>query len=193
ALRHGARPHRDARSRRKTSGARPRHARAIPEMGQSLRRDPARKDPGADGSAGRDGVLGRREAEVARQRGMADGKPSCCARRPAGEPAVAPAAIGITPSRTPIVRRWSPLIGGSFRMGSNDQRFPDDGEGPVREVSLSFFAIACYAVSNLQFAEFVRQTGYTTDAERYGWSFVFEGLLSDEAKREPLNRAAETP
>jgi len=124
---------------------------------------------------------------------MADGKPSCCARRPAGEPAVAPAAIGITPSRTPIVRRWSPLIGGSFRMGSNDQRFPDDGEGPVREVSLSFFAIACYAVSNLQFAEFVRQTGYTTDAERYGWSFVFEGLLSDEAKREPLNRAAETP
>jgi sulfatase modifying factor 1 len=107
---------------------------------------------------------------------MADGKPSCCARPPADEPAAASAATDITPSQTPIARRWSPLIGGSFRMGSNDARFPDDGERPVREVSLSLFAIACYAVSNLQFAEFVRQTGYTTDAERCGWSFVFEGL-----------------
>ena len=42
------------------------------------------------------------------------------------------------------------------------------------------FAIACYTVSNLQFGEFVRATGYTTDAERYGWSFVFEGLLPDD-------------
>jgi formylglycine-generating enzyme len=124
---------------------------------------------------------------------MADGKPSCCAKRRAGEPTAAASATDITPSPTPIARRWSPLIGGSFRMGSNDQRFPDDGEGPVREVSLSFFAIACYAVSNLQFAEFVRQTGYTTDAERYGWSFVFEGLLPDEARRQSLKRAAETP
>src|SRR5689334_20578753 len=124
---------------------------------------------------------------------MADGKPSCCAKRTAGEPAAAIAAMDITPSPTPIARRWSPLIGGSFRMGSNDRRFPDDGEGPVRNVSLSFFAIACYAVSNLQFAEFVRQTGYTTDAERYGWSFVFEGLLPDEARCAAKNRAAETP
>ena len=38
------------------------------------------------------------------------------------------------------------------------------------------FAIACHAVSNLQFGDFVRATGYTTEAERYGWSFVFRGL-----------------
>jgi sulfatase modifying factor 1 len=124
---------------------------------------------------------------------MADGKPSCCAKRPAGEPAAASAAADITPSQTPVARRWSPLIGGSFRMGSDDRRFPDDGEGPVRNVSLSFFAIACHTVSNLQFAEFIRRTGYTTDAERYGWSFVFEGLLPNEARRQSLNRAAETP
>src|SRR5215470_10379840 len=124
---------------------------------------------------------------------MAGGDARCCAKREAGEPAAAPSATAITPSKTPIARRWSPLIGGSFLMGSDEMRFPDDGEGPVRKVTVTAFAIACYAVSNLQFAEFVRQTGYMTDAERYGWSFVFEGLLPNEAKLAAKNRAAETP
>ena len=77
-------------------------------------------------------------------------------------------------------------------MGSHDRRFPDDGEGPVRKVTLAPFAIACHAVSNLQFGEFVRATGYTTDAERHGWSFVFAGLLSDEARQAIASRAAAT-
>jgi formylglycine-generating enzyme required for sulfatase activity len=35
------------------------------------------------------------------------------------------------------------------------------------------------AVTNARFAEFVEATGYVTDAERYGWSFVFnEGPLT---------------
>lgn len=46
-------------------------------------------------------------------------------------------------------------------MGSEDRRSPDDGEGPVRQVIVSEFAIACFAVSNLQFGDFVRATGYT--------------------------------
>jgi len=78
-------------------------------------------------------------------------------------------------------------------MGSHDRRFPDDGEGPVRKVTLAPFAIACHAVSNLQFGEFVRATGYTTDAERHGWSFVFAGLLSDEARQAITSRPAATP
>ena len=78
-------------------------------------------------------------------------------------------------------------------MGSNDRRFPDDGEGPMRRVTVAPFAIACHAVSNLQFGEFVRRTGYTSDAERSGWSFVFDGLLPDTAKGTSANRAAETP
>jgi formylglycine-generating enzyme len=126
---------------------------------------------------------------------MTDGSPRCCVGRRAGDPAITSAAspAAIIPCATPISRRWSPLIGGSFLMGSHDKRFPDDGEGPVREVTVTAFAIACHAVSNLQFADFVRQTGYTTDAERYGWSFVFEGLLSEEATRAAASRAAETP
>ena len=78
-------------------------------------------------------------------------------------------------------------------MGSNDRRFPDDGEGPLRRVTLSEFAIACHAVSNLQFGDFVRATRYTTDAERYGWSFVFTRSLPDDLKREIGSRVADTP
>jgi formylglycine-generating enzyme len=66
-------------------------------------------------------------------------------------------------------------------MGTDDpDGFPGDGEGPVREVELSAFGIETVAVSNQRFAEFVDETGYVTDAERYGWSFVFGGLLPDE-------------
>ena len=35
-------------------------------------------------------------------------------------------------------------------------------------------------VTNAQFAGFVDATGYRTEAEVYGWSFVFAGLLPDD-------------
>src|SRR5687768_1171474 len=73
------------------------------------------------------------------------------------------------------------LEGGSFLMGTDDpDGFPDYGEGPVREVELSAFGIETVAVSNQRFREFIDDTGHVTDAERYGWSFVFGGLLPDE-------------
>ncbi|TVQ23224.1 MAG: formylglycine-generating enzyme family protein [Spirochaetaceae bacterium] len=66
------------------------------------------------------------------------------------------------------------LPGGTFLMGTDDQEgFADDGEGPIREVTVSPFEIDRYAVTNTQFAHFVDATGYQTEAERYGWSFVF--------------------
>jgi formylglycine-generating enzyme required for sulfatase activity len=70
------------------------------------------------------------------------------------------------------------LPGGDFLMGSADPRgYPADGEGPVRTVTVKPFWIDPYVVSNERFAHFVRATGYATEAERYGWSFVFVGLL----------------
>ncbi len=56
-------------------------------------------------------------------------------------------------------------------MGSSDDdTFPDDGEGPVREVDVEPFAIDAHCVSNERFATFVEATEYVTDAERFGWS-----------------------
>jgi sulfatase modifying factor 1 len=59
-------------------------------------------------------------------------------------------------------------------MGTdNPEGFPLDGEGPVRSVTLNPFSIDIYPVTNEAFDLFVRETGYRTEAERFGWSFVF--------------------
>jgi len=63
------------------------------------------------------------------------------------------------------------LVGGSFLMGSSDPLAREaDGEGPVREVVLSAFAMDHVAVSNDDFASFIEATGHRTDAELIGWS-----------------------
>jgi sulfatase modifying factor 1 len=73
------------------------------------------------------------------------------------------------------------LPGGEFHMGSVDRfAYPDDGEGPLRRIRLDPFWIDACAVSNAEFARFVDATAYVTEAERFGWSFVFAGLLPDD-------------
>ena len=70
------------------------------------------------------------------------------------------------------------LDGGPFLMGSDYKKgFPADGEGPVREVAVDPFWIDTTAVTNAQFAQFVADTGYKTEAETFGWSFVFHLFL----------------
>ena len=87
-----------------------------------------------------------------------------------------------------------PLPGGNFLMGTDDKEgFPYDGEGPVRGITLDPFYIDVTTVTNHKFSEFIDATGYTTEAERYGWSFVFYGLLSDEDKKADYQVAAPTP
>jgi sulfatase modifying factor 1 len=56
---------------------------------------------------------------------------------------------------------WIPP--GTFRMGS-DAHYPE--EAPAHEVSIEGFFIDRAQVTNRQFAEFVRDTGYVTVAER---------------------------
>jgi len=84
------------------------------------------------------------------------------------------------------------LDGGTFRMGSDDRwAYPEDGEAPVREVEVSPFAIAAQTVTNAEFARFIAETRFVTDAERYGWSFVFGGLLPDDFP--PTQAVAQAP
>jgi sulfatase modifying factor 1 len=56
--------------------------------------------------------------------------------------------------------------------------FPADGEGPAHPVTLAPFAIDATCVTNEAFNAFVHATGYKTDSEKFGWSFVFQGLLT---------------
>ncbi len=76
-------------------------------------------------------------------------------------------------------------VGGRFLMGTETVHgFPADGEGPVREVLLNPFYIDTYPVTFGRFAEFVRASGYKTEAERFGWSFVFRNQVPRERYRE---------
>ncbi|WP_449355759.1 formylglycine-generating enzyme family protein [Virgibacillus natechei] len=73
------------------------------------------------------------------------------------------------------------LSGGEFLMGTEEQEgFPADNEGPIRKVKVNPFFIDRYTVSNREFNQFVKETNYQTEAEKFGWSFVFYKFLSPE-------------
>ncbi len=73
------------------------------------------------------------------------------------------------------------LDGGRFLMGNpRGDGYPQDGEEPVHEVALSPFAIGSTPVTNAEFAAFVEDTGYQTEAEKTGWSFVFTMFLPED-------------
>ena len=66
---------------------------------------------------------------------------------------------------------------GRFWMGSSEgDHGCDASEFPRHEVVLDEpFAVGKYEVSVAQFRAFVQATGYRTDAERLGWSWVYQG------------------
>lgn len=99
----------------------------------------------------------------------------CCAgSRPSASAADAAATIAAHEDRERMLSRMIALDGGSFLMGSEQPgALLRDGEGPVREVRLRPFRIDRHPVTNALFAEFAAATGYRTEAERFGWSFVF--------------------
>jgi len=112
---------------------------------------------------------------------------SCCAGAPSNLELSRPGA-----QPKPQVSNGSPsefdvefitISAGSFAMGSEDfDANPLDNEGPIREVWVDEFLIAATPVTNSQFAQFVGSTGYITEAEQIGWSFVFHLLLAEDAE-----------
>ena len=89
---------------------------------------------------------------------------------------------------------WCDIPGGRFLMGATPgEGYPEDGEGPQREVTVAPFRLSRTPVTNAAFARFVAETGYRTQAEVEGWSFVFQGLLSPQAKRKARDVPADTP
>lgn len=96
-----------------------------------------------------------------------------------GERLLGPATDGSTDRKVK-------LPGGEFRMGIDDVGFPEDGEGPIRTADRNPFY--GYAVTNAVFLQFVRDTGYMTEAEEFGWSFVFGISSRVRTKTRPRRR-----
>lgn len=64
-------------------------------------------------------------------------------------------------------------------IGTNTPRIPNDGESPLRKSKIATFRMAPTAVTNAQFKAFVDATDYVTEAEKFGWSFVFWAQVPD--------------
>lgn len=95
-----------------------------------------------------------------------------------------PAARALPPpdraARSAVRRRLIRLPGGAFDMGSEDADVnPGDGEGPIRRIEVAPFLVGPTTVTNDDFEKFVASTGYRTQAEEFGWSFVFHLLVPD--------------
>jgi formylglycine-generating enzyme required for sulfatase activity len=64
---------------------------------------------------------------------------------------------------------------GTFLMGSvNNDPYAFAHEKPQHEVFLNAFWMDVYEVSNKMFSKFVLDTGYQTDAERQGYSYMYD-------------------
>ena len=121
----------------------------------------------------------------------------CCAaaRMPSSAPTLSATSVP-QPARAAngSVEGMALVPGGEFLMGTEDPGgFPADGEGPVRSVRVNPFYIDTCAVTNTEFERFARETGYRTDAERFGWSFVFHMFVGAKARRTTEQAAAEAP
>nr|WP_226921027.1 formylglycine-generating enzyme family protein [Georgenia subflava] len=76
--------------------------------------------------------------------------------------------------------RMIELPGGSFEMGSEERSARlGDAEGPVRQVEVDALLVAPLTVTNDDFDRFVKATGYRTQAEQFGWSYVFHLFARD--------------
>lgn len=109
---------------------------------------------------------------------------SCCVpKREESAPGGGPAAPALGRGETAL--DMVPIPGGSFLMGSaGAESQPGDGEGPVREVELASFLMDRCPVTNDRFSAFIAATGYKTEAERFGWSFVFWSHIPKRRFRE---------
>ena len=120
---------------------------------------------------------------------------ACCSPGRPNHSASPPlATVSSTPTKVPhggwpqaVFSGLALIPDGRFQMGTNDsQAFGADGEGPVRSVLVDEFLIDTSCVTNRQFETFVAQTGHVTEAERFGWSFVFHGLITGTARKDVL-------
>ncbi|MFP6881864.1 MAG: formylglycine-generating enzyme family protein [Roseibacillus sp.] len=120
---------------------------------------------------------------------MSAGKPCCSPSRENGAQNTAP-DLPRSPhaGSTESMVRIEPEC---FLMGAEGpETWAADGEGPVREVRLAPYFIDRTAVTNESFAAFVEATGYQTEAERFGWSFVFHNQIpKTHLKRIVFDRA----
>uniref|UniRef100_A0A670JP31 Sulfatase modifying factor 2 n=1 Tax=Podarcis muralis TaxID=64176 RepID=A0A670JP31_PODMU len=82
------------------------------------------------------------------------------------------------------------ISGGVFQIGAG---FLDGKEGDGAFKKVKPFLMDKYPVTNKDFREFVRDQKYKTEAEQYGWSFVFEDFVPEELKKKVTRKLESAP
>lgn len=120
---------------------------------------------------------------------------ACCAARRSVPLTLQPVAVPhIQRTEGQSYEALELIPGGTFLMGSDEREGPPaDGEGPARRVTIRPFRIARTAVTNAEFAAFIEATGYRTEAEQWGWSFVFHLFVPKRPDMILVGHAAQTP
>lgn len=65
------------------------------------------------------------------------------------------------------------IPGGLAMVGTKFPELIEDGEGAIRRIRIKPFRMSATTITNNEFRAFVEETGYVTEAEQFGWSFVF--------------------
>jgi len=105
---------------------------------------------------------------------------SCCETSPIGLKIGPTSGESLPVQASGQALEFITIPSGKFLMGSDDSDANVlDSEGPIRPIDLAAFEISSTPVTNQQFAAFVAQTSFQTEAESLGWSFVFHLLVSE--------------
>ncbi len=97
----------------------------------------------------------------------------------AGEPSDSPKS-NIPKNNETVIDSQLPLFvnvtGNKFRLGDITKEAEAD-EVPVSYITLKDFKISKYEITVEQFENFTSETGYVTEAERDGWSTIWDGSM----------------
>lgn len=107
-----------------------------------------------------------------------DGK-TCCTPMRAEAGAVGTAPSGAVGAAGQSIAIPAILVSATQGLiGTGRPVIAADEEGPCRRTRLKPFSIMPISVTNEMFAAFMADTGFVTEAERFGWSYVFYKAVS---------------
>jgi len=84
-------------------------------------------------------------------------------------------------SEEELQQQMSLIPEGEYKIGTKQPIFASDHENE-RKVYVNQFYMDKYQVSNADFENFVIETGYITEAQEFGDSFVFQSFVEDDVK-----------